>query len=103
MTDVSSSSADTADSPHWDAQLSAMFFDFVDNVRSKTTGPLLMVVRALVYGIVILVAAVILLALLLILLVRLLAIIPGELWIAYLGAGALFFIVGTLSWSRRTL
>ena len=87
----------------WGTQVSNAFFDLVDKVRGKTTGPLLKVARALVYGLVILVAAMMLLVLGLIGLVRLADIaIPGAVWSAYLVLGLLFLGAGAFCWSRRT-
>ena len=61
MADVSTTESGSDSSPDWGAQASTAFLDLVDNVRGKTTGPLLKAARAVVYGLVILVAALMLL------------------------------------------
>ena len=102
MADVSTTESGSDSSPDWGAQASTAFLDLVDNVRGKTTGPLLKAARAVVYGLVILVAALMLLVLVVAMLVRLTDIIvPGQVWSAYLVLGAIFFLVGAILWSKR--
>ena len=79
----------------WGQQAANSFLDLVDNVKGKTTGPALKVVRLVVYGLVLLVAASMLLILLIAGLVRLLDIaIPGDVWSAHLIIGGIFLVVG---------
>lgn len=76
--------------------------DLVDNVRSKTTGPLLTAAKAVVYGIVAAVIAVVALVLLSVSLMRLINVyLPGGVWLSYLLVGALFVILGLLFWTKR--
>ncbi|MDG2113196.1 MAG: hypothetical protein P8N02_11355 [Actinomycetota bacterium] len=101
MADVSTAGDDSM--PDWGAWASSTFLDLVDNVRDKTTGPLLKVARALVYGIVILVAASMLAVLSLIFLVRFVNNwLPGDVWAAYLLLGLVFFLASAVLWRSRT-
>lgn len=102
MADVNTTGNDDG-IPDWGASLSSLFLGFVDNVRDKTTGPLLKVARALVYGIVILVATTMLLVLGLIFLVRFVDNwLPADVWAAYLLLGVAFLLLGAWLWSSRT-
>ncbi len=79
-----------------------MIVDKVDLVRSKTTGPILTVARAAVFGIVAVVLGVMAVILLLIGVVRALDnALPSSVWAAYLLLGALFTLAGTLIFRRR--
>lgn len=101
MTDVST--GDDSSTPDWGAQLSTSFLDLVDGVRGKTTGPILKIARALVYGLVIIVAALMMATFVLIALVRLVDnLVPGAVWGTYLILGGLFLLLGMILWSRRT-
>lgn len=103
MTDVSTAGNNTDTDPDWGARASAIFLDFVDSVRGKTTGPVLKIARALVYGLVILVAAAMLAIFALIALVRLVdVLLPGQVWSAYLLLSVLFLLAGIFCWSKRT-
>ena len=80
------------------------FVNLIDSVRNKTTGPILGLARACVYGVILTVSATITVIFLLIGLIRLVNIaLPGSVWSAYLALGVVFYIVGVLLWSRRTL
>ena len=89
--------------PDWGANATDQFIGLIDNVKTKTTGPLLKVARAVVYGIVAAVMAVAILLLVVIGLVRLVnVLLPGDVWAAYLLLGVLFVLGGLFAWSRRT-
>ncbi len=76
--------------------------NLVDTVRSKTTGPVLTVARALVYGLIGLFAGLVAAILLAIALVRAIdAYLPGEVWSAHLLVGAVFTVAGFLVWTKR--
>lgn len=81
-----------------------IFVNFIESIRNKTTGPILGLARACVYGVILTVSATITVIFLLIGLIRLVNIaLPGSVWSAYLALGVVFYIVGVLLWSRRTL
>ncbi len=87
----------------WSVEATDKFVSLIDNVKVKTTGPALKVVRALVYGLVIAVMAIVLLVLLTVSSVRFVnAYLPGTVWSAYLFLGAVFAIVGLFLWTKRT-
>ncbi|HCB34970.1 MAG TPA: hypothetical protein DEP66_04885 [Acidimicrobiaceae bacterium] len=84
------------------AQVTEVFVRAVDTVAARTTGPLLTAVRALVYGMVIVLTAAAALTLVVIALVRLGDTwIGGDVWVAYLIAAAVFGLLGAWLWSRR--
>ena len=88
----------------WPAQAADAVVNLVGVVRDRTIAPLLTVVRALVYGMVIMLVAIMAIALVLIALVRLLDIaLPGEVWSAYLLLGVVMTAAGFFLWSRRKL
>ena len=73
----------------------------IGSVRSKTTGPALVISRVLVYGVVAAVLALIALILVLALVTRLMiAICQGEVWLAYLILGVMFAVAGLLLWGK---
>ena len=85
----------------WADQVTDLFVDLVDNVRDKTTGPILKVARGVVYGIVAFVVLVFVAIAGLILLGRIAFLIPVEEWIVYLGFGVIFSALGFFLWSKR--
>jgi hypothetical protein len=92
----------------WPAQVADSIESFVGNVRDKTTGPLLTVARAVVYGTFGAVIAVTVFILLIIAFIRFVdSYLPdsvfGEdhMWATYLIVGLVFTIAGGLLWSRR--
>src|SRR5262245_4910148 len=95
----------TAPSPtteDWSEQAADAVVSVVDAVREKTTGPVLTVARAIVYGIIGLFAAIVALVLLTIALVRFTDVyLPGGVWSAYLLIGSIFIIFGLLVWRKR--
>lgn len=87
--------------PDWTDQVTDLIVDVVDRVHDKTTGPLIQVARAFVYGTVAAIVGVLVLIVGLIVTIRLLDLIPGDIWTAYVGAGAVFTLVGLFMWSKR--
>lgn len=80
----------------------AKFTEAVEAVRSRTSGPLVTAVRALVYGIAIAAAAAGAIVLVAIAAVRALDIaVPGDVWAAHLITSAVFGLAGALAWSKR--
>ena len=99
---VESNQRSSAPSPDWSSQAADTVVDLVDNVRAKSTGPLLTAAKAVVYGIVAFVLAVVALILLSVALMRLVNVyLPGGVWLSYLLVGALFAIVGFVLWAKR--
>ena len=88
--------------PDWSAQATDTVVDLVDNMRAKTTGPLLTAAKAVVYGIVAFVLAVVALVLLSVALMRMVNVyLPGGVWVSYLLVGGLFTIIGFVVWGQR--
>ena len=86
----------------WPAQAADAVVDLVGAVRDRTIGPIMLVARALVYGILVLVLATVAVVLLVIALVRVTDwLVPGEVWSAYLVLGSLFTAGGLVLWSMR--
>ncbi|MDE0873977.1 MAG: hypothetical protein OSA88_08895 [Acidimicrobiales bacterium] len=76
--------------------------DFVELLRGRTTGPLLIVARVIVYGIVLCVTAVAIATLVVIAAVKATNnFLPGGIWSTHLLLGALFTAAGGLLWSKR--
>lgn len=98
MADVSSRT-DTRD---WSDEATNKVVDLVERVRSSTTGPLLKVARGIVYGIVAAVLGITLVVVALIALVRVLDLLPGGVWLAYLILGVVLTLAGMIAWSRRS-
>lgn len=87
--------------PDWTDQVTDLIVDTVDRVHDKTTGPLLQLARGVVYGTVAALVGIVVAVALFIVLVRILDLIPGDIWMAYMGCGAVFIIVGLILWSKR--
>ncbi|MEL7209934.1 MAG: hypothetical protein AAGK32_17155 [Actinomycetota bacterium] len=86
----------------WSVQAADTVVDLVDNVRSKTTGPLLTAAKAVVYGVIALVLGIVVLVLLAIALMRIINVyLPNDVWLAYLLVGSLFTILGAVVWTKR--
>lgn len=93
----------TTTSTDWPADATDRFVSLVDTVRTKSTGPLLKALRAVVYGLVAAVVGLVVLFLLIIGTVRLVnAFLPGGVWATYLLLGVIFVIAGLFAWSKRT-
>jgi hypothetical protein len=89
-------------SEDWADQAADAVVSVVDAVRDKTTGPVLTVARAIVYGIIGLFAALVALVLVTVALVRFTDVyLPGEVWAAHLLIGAIFIVGGLLVWRKR--
>lgn len=89
------------DEPDWPAQATTAIVNLVDQVRDKTTGPVLTVARGLVFGLLAAVLGVAVFVLALIFAIRLLTELTGRVWLSYLIIGAVFTIAGALVFSRR--
>jgi protein-S-isoprenylcysteine O-methyltransferase Ste14 len=76
--------------------------EVVAKVRANTSERLVGVARLVVFGLLAAVMGVTALVLLVILFFRLLADIPGPVWIPYVGLGAIFVLFGLFCWSKRT-
>lgn len=84
----------------WPAQAADTIVDVVGKTRQKTTGPALTIVRGVVYGVLVMVLATMAVLLLVIGLVRL-ANNWIDVWLAYVGLGTIFVIVGAIMWRQR--
>jgi hypothetical protein len=85
----------------WTDQVTDLVVHLVDAVRSRTTGPILKIARVVVYGLVALTALIVIAVLTMLLIGRSLALLPFDLWIAYLGAGVLMVLIGMGLWTLR--
>ncbi len=98
----SAAPAPNAHEPDWTDQVTDLVVDTVDKVRSRTTGPVLNVAHASVYGIV---AAIILLPIVVAFFAGLVKglnwLIPGDVWIVYLIIAFAMWIPGWILWRRR--
>ena len=86
----------------WAAEVADRIDDVVAKVRANTSDKLVGIARIVVYGLLAVILGLTAAVLLLILFFRLLAVIPGEVWIAYLAFGGLFVAVGLFLWSKKT-
>ncbi len=94
------------DTPDWPQQATETIVDFVDNVKHKTTEPATKVVRAVVYGIAIVLLGVPALIMLLVGIVHGLnqvatGVLDLGVWLVYLVLGVIFTIVGAVLWRKR--
>jgi hypothetical protein len=88
---------------NWPAQAADLIVGLVGRVRDKTTGPVVKIVRGIVFGLVIAVLAIVALVLVTITAVRALTnFLPGGVWFSYIIAAAVFLGAGSLAWSKRT-
>lgn len=86
----------------WPRQATDQVVKVVDQVRDKTTGPVLDASRWLVYGLVAIAAATVIGVVSLIGTIRLLdVILPRGVWLAYLVLGLVFCTAGAVCWSKR--
>ncbi|MDH4144797.1 MAG: phage holin family protein [Acidimicrobiia bacterium] len=89
-------------SGEWPTQAADTVERVVGQVRTKTTGPLIVASRAVVYGIVAAVLGIVAVILALVALVRLLdVVLPAEVWLPYLILGGIFVLVGMVLWRKR--
>jgi hypothetical protein len=85
----------------WPVQAADSIVRVVGEVRDRTTGPAIKAARAVVYGLFAAIVGTVALVLFCVLLVRVLdTYIPGEVWIVYLGLGAVFTIAGLVLWRK---
>lgn len=94
------------ETPDWPQQATETIVDFVDNVKHKTTEPATKVVRAIVYGIAIVLLGVPAVIMLLVGIVHgLNQLATGWLdlgvWLVYLVLGVIFTIAGAILWRKR--
>ncbi|MEW6153593.1 MAG: hypothetical protein AB1673_06340 [Actinomycetota bacterium] len=88
--------------PDWAAETVGRLEELIDKVRTQTTDRVVMVARAVVYGLLVAVLGLMAGILLLIASVRALdALIPQEVWLTYLIVGAIFTAAGLFVWSKR--
>jgi hypothetical protein len=84
----------------WPVQATDTIVNLVDQVRDKTTGPILTAARAAVFGLMVAIMVAIAAVLGLILVVRVLTeLMP--VWAAYLLLGSLFVIAGAIVFRKR--
>lgn len=86
----------------WAKQTTDTIERVVGSVRDKTTGPLIKVARAVVFGTLAAIVAIAALVLVAIVLVRVLNLLPGDVWVAHLISGAVFSLAGLVLWRKRT-
>ena len=88
---------------NWPAQAADHIERLVGTVRDKTTGPVIKIVRGIVFGFVIAVLGTVALVLVTITAIRVLTnFLPGGVWFSYIIAAAVFLGAGSLFWSKRT-
>ena len=91
--------------PDWPQQATETIVGLVDNVKHKTTQPATKAVRAIVYGIVIVILGVPAVIMLMIGLVHLLSQASSSVglgvWLVYLVLGVIFTIAGLILWRKR--
>jgi hypothetical protein len=85
----------------WPAQATDAIVNVVDQVRDKTTGPILTASRALVFGLITIVLASIVVVLVIVALLRLLNELLPAVWLTYLIVGAFFTGVGAILFRKR--
>lgn len=86
----------------WPAQAADAVVDLVGRVRDATTGPVLTVMRGVVYGTAILILGITALVILVVGAIRTLdTLLPQEVWSAYLLLGLVFTAVGLVLWRKR--
>jgi hypothetical protein len=86
--------ADPTPEPDWAARTADSIERVVTTVRDRTTRPLLVAGRAIVFGLLAAVVAVAAVVLLSIIIVRVLVILTDRAWLAFLILGLLFVIAG---------
>ncbi|MGH9205292.1 MAG: hypothetical protein ACRD1G_01825 [Acidimicrobiales bacterium] len=89
--------------PSWPAQAADTVETIVTTVADKTVGPLTLVARGLVFGIVVGIMAQAALVFATIGLIRLLDIyaFPGRIWATYALVGGIFVLLGSFLWIKR--
>lgn len=91
--------------PDWPQQATQTIVDLVDNVKYKTTQPATKAVRAIVYGIVIVILGVPAVIMLMVGIVHLLSQASSSVglgvWLVYLVLGVIFTTAGLILWRKR--
>jgi hypothetical protein len=90
-----------ADEPDWTDQVTDLIVDVVDRVHDATTGRIIGLAKALIYGTVALFAGLVVTILGIILISHLLDLIPGQIWIPDVAIGGVLVLGGLFMWSRR--
>ena len=86
----------------WASETADRIDQLVATVRSQTTDRLVSIARLIVFGLLAAVMGVMALILLLIAAIRALdELIPQEVWVVYLGLGAIFTVAGLFLWSKK--
>lgn len=90
------------DDSDWTDQVTDLIVDSVDKVRARTTGPVLNVAHAAVYGVVAAIVAIPVIVVLMAGFIRFLNwLVPGDIWITYMIVAALMWACGAILWSMR--
>jgi ABC-type antimicrobial peptide transport system permease subunit len=94
--------------PDWPKQTADLLENLTTSIRNKTTKPLVMLTRALVFGLIALFGGLVAIVLVLILATRSLQMLIAlpldhdtSVWISYLVVGGLFCVVGVLLMAKR--
>jgi hypothetical protein len=94
--------SDPSPSPDWPSRTADSIERVVTTVRDRTTRPLLVAGRAIVFGVLAAMVGVAAVVLLSIIIVRVLVILTDRAWVANMILGALFVIAGfVLLWLRH--
>jgi hypothetical protein len=95
-------SGGTRNSSDWPSQAADTIVNVVETVRDRTTGPIMVVARALVFGVFIGTIGTAVIVLAIIGVIRLLdEILPSSVWLPYLVLGLVFVLAGVLIFRRR--
>ena len=101
MAELPSATPAAADEPDWTDQVTDLIVDVVDRVHDATTGRVIGIAKALIYGTVALFAGLVVTILGIILVSHLLDLIPGQIWIPDVAIGGVLVLGGLFVWSRR--
>lgn len=103
MSDTGESTSDAAGrNGDWAKQAADTVVDVVGKVRDNTTARVILLGKALVYGLVAAILGIVGLILTLVVVLRFVDnYLPGEVWSAYLLLGSLFTLVGAFLWIKR--
>ena len=89
-------------STDWTTQAIDTLQSVIDAIKSKTSNPLIKVVRTVTYGLMAIGMLIAILLLLTIGFVRLLdGYLPGQVWAVYLPLGGIFLAFGLFLWSKK--
>ena len=87
----------------WTTDLLDRLDHYIDVVRSNTTDRLVRIARLLVFGLIAAIVGTMAGVVGLVALIRVLdVILPREVWLPYVLLGAIFLILGTFFWRKRT-